>query len=185
MLTGPRVEGSRRRELQIEADKTILVRTLKYDGFEHRRWSARVLKCDFPLLVLDAAFDETIEHEFLGTINSGTLSTEYYWLDRWYNVFRFSGPDQQLKSYYCNVNMPPNIDGSTLSYIDLDIDILVKPDLTYQILDLDDFETNAERYAYPAAVRDNVQQAVIDLVRLIETHTFPFSSDSHGFKTTT
>ena len=147
---------------------------LKYDGREHRRWPARIAKTVGPLLVLDAVFDEEIEHDLLGTISSGTISTEYYWLDRWYNVFRFSDPDQNLKKFYCNINIPPQFDGRVLSYIDLDIDVLVEPDLTYKILDEDDFEHNAVRYVYPEEVQANARQALAELIALIESRSFPF-----------
>lgn len=153
----------------------ILVRVLKYDGVEHRRWPARIAKLDGSLLVLDAVFEDEIEHDLLGTISSGTISTEYYWLDRWYNVFRFSNPDGELKNYYCNVNQPPGFDGRVLSYIDLDIDVLVAPDLTYKILDVEDFEENARRYAYPDEVQANARRAVDELTRLIESRAFPFN----------
>jgi protein associated with RNAse G/E len=148
---------------------------LKYDGHEHRRWSAQIAKVESPLLVLDAIFAEEIQHDLLGTISRGTVSTEYYWLDRWYNVFRFSDPDRTLKSFYCNVNMPPYFDGRVLSYIDLDIDVLVAPDLTYKILDADDFEENARRYGYPEEVQANARQALAELTGLIETGSFPFN----------
>jgi protein associated with RNAse G/E len=105
-------------------ESNIVVSVLKYDGLEHRRWPARIARTEGPLLVLDAVFEDEIEHDLLGTISSGTISTEYYWLDRWYNVFRFSDPDGRLKNYYCNVNQPPRFDGRVLSYIDLDIDVL-------------------------------------------------------------
>ena len=160
----------------IDSEKRILVRTHKYSGVEHRRWSAQLLKYQPPLLILDAEFDEDIEHDLLGTIASGTLSTEYYWLDRWYNVFRFSDRDQVLKSFYCNINMPPTFDGQILSYIDLDIDILVNPDFSYQVLDIDDFEANATSYNYPIEVRENVQLALGEVIQLIETQAFPFGS---------
>ena len=127
------------------------------------------------LLVLDAAFDEEIEHDLLGTIASGTISTEYYWLDRWYNVFRFSDESRNLKSFYCNVNMPPRFDGRILSYVDLDIDVLVKPDYSYQVLDLEDFEENARRYNYPIEVQDNAHGALAELISLIEARAFPFN----------
>jgi len=153
----------------------ILVSVLKYDGCEHRRWPARIAKIEGPLLVLDAVFEDEIEHDLLGTISSGTISTEYYWLDRWYNVFRFSDPDRRLKNYYCNVNQPPSFDGRVLSYIDLDIDVLVAPDLTYKILDVEDFEENARRYAYPDEVQANARRAVDELTGLIESRTFPFN----------
>jgi len=147
----------------------------KYDGVEHRRWPAKIAKFEGPLLVLDAVFDEEIEHDLLGTISSGTISTEYYWLDRWYNVFRFSDPAGTLKNFYCNVNQPPAFDGRVLSYIDLDIDVLVAPDLTYKILDVEDFESNAATYHYPKDVQLNARRAVTELIELIEARSFPFN----------
>jgi hypothetical protein len=155
---------------------------LKYDGREHRRWPARIAKAVGPLIVLDAVFDEEIEHELLGNVSSGTISTEYYWLDRWYNVFRFSSADWVLQKFYCNINTPPQFDGRILSYIDLDIDVVVEPDLTYRILDEDDFEQNAKSYAYPEEIRANARRALAALIGLIESRSFPFD---YGFKTTT
>jgi len=155
-------------------ESDVVVQVLKYDGREHRRWRARVAKQEETLLILDAVFEDEIEHDLLGTISSGTISTEYYWLDRWYNVFRFSDPDRKLKNFYCNVNQPPSFDGHVLSYIDLDIDVLVAPDLTYKILDLEDFEANAERFAYPEDVQANAHGALKELTELIEARAFPF-----------
>jgi uncharacterized protein len=111
----------------------------------------------------------------LGTIPIGTLSTEYYWLDRWYNIFRFSDSEHKLKRFYCNINMPAQFDGSTLSYIDLDIDVLVEPDLSYKILDLQDFEANARRYDYPVEVQSEAHRSLAELVDLIETRSYPFN----------
>jgi uncharacterized protein len=156
-------------------ENNVVVSVLKYDGLEHRRWPARIARIDGPLLVLDAVFEDEIKHDLLGTISSGTISTEYYWRDRWYNVFRFSDPDDELKNYYCNVNQPPSFDGRVLSYIDLDIDVLVAPDLTYKILDVEDFEVNARRYAYPEEVQVNARRALSELTGLIEARAFPFT----------
>ncbi|HET6978615.1 MAG TPA: DUF402 domain-containing protein [Pyrinomonadaceae bacterium] len=156
-------------------DQSIVVSVRKYDGVEHRRWPAKIARIDEPLLVLDAVFNEEIEHDLLGTISSGTISTEYYWLDRWYNVFRFSDPAGTLKNFYCNVNQPPVFDGQILSYVDLDIDVLVAPDLTYKILDVEDFEENAKRYSYPNDVQLNARRALSELIELIEARAFPFN----------
>ena len=125
--------------------------------------------------MLDAVFGEEIQHELLGTISSGTISTEYYWLDRWYNVFRFTDSNGKFQNFYCNVNQPPSFDGRVLSYIDLDIDVLVAPDFTYKILDVDDFEENAKRYAYPDEVQANARQALAELISIIEARAFPFN----------
>jgi protein associated with RNAse G/E len=166
----------------IENGDAIVVSVLKYDGREHRRWPASISETVGPLIILDAVFDEEIEHDLLGKVLSGTISTEYYWLDRWYNVFRFSSSDQVLQKFYCNINAPPQFDGRVLSYVDLDIDVLVEPDLTYRILDEDDFEENARRYGYPEEIRANARRALTEVIGLIESRAFPFD---YGFETTT
>ena len=160
-----------------EWDKAeVSVRVLKFDGTQHRSWRARVMRCDGALLVLYAAFEEEVQHSQLGLIERGTVSIEYYWLDRWYNVFRFLEPDGRVSNFYCNVNMPPRFDGSMLTYIDLDIDIVVSPDLSYEILDMDEFETNAERFMYPLDVLRSARGALREIVALIESREFPFDS---------
>jgi protein associated with RNAse G/E len=144
--------------------KPVVVRVCKYDGKEYRRWSARLAQQVGPLIVLDAVFDEEVQHDLLGKIPLGTISKEYYWLDRWYNVFRFSD------RFYCNVNKPPTFDGAVLTYVDLDIDVLVESDFSYRILDLEEFEANE----YTAEVEYNARQALQELIALVETRSFPF-----------
>ena len=156
------------------ANKTILVQTFKYDGTEHRSWSAQLVSQDGPLLVLDGKFEVEVQHDQLGFIACGTHSLEYYWLDRWYNIFRFGRPDGSVRNFYCNVNVPPTFDGEVLQYADLDLDILVNPDFSYRILDADDFERNSREYGYPADVQANARRAVDELVNMIETRKFPF-----------
>ena len=154
----------------------IEVRAYKYDGVLHRTWNADLISHAGSLIVLDAKFPEEIVHDLLGTIASGTRSLEYYWLDRWYNVFRFAQPNGQLRNYYCNVNVPPTLAGDVLSYVDLDLDILVDPDFSYRILDVEDFERNIEVYGYSAEVQANARKALEDLVSMIETRAFPFNT---------
>lgn len=142
----------------------VLVRVCKFDGHEYRRWPARLAQQVGPLIVLDAVFGEEVNHDLLGTIHAGTVSKEYYWLDRWYNVFRFSN------RFYCNVNTPPVFAGAVLTYVDLDIDVLVEADFSYRVLDLEDFAASE----YPADVEENARRALHELVELIETRSFPF-----------
>ena len=154
--------------------QAITVRTYKYDGTEHRRWQAQISLQQDSLIVLDARFEEEIQHPLLGTIAPQTLSVEYYWLDRWYNIFRFIEPAGGLRNYYCNVNVPPTFHENVLSYIDLDIDILVAPDFSYSILDEDEFAVNAARFNYPTEVRRRSHEALAELISLIEKRAFPF-----------
>ncbi len=138
---------------------------LKHDGTERRRWFGRVASHDGPLIVVDAVFDEEVQHDLLGTIAQGTVSKEYYWLDRWYNVFRFAD------RFYCNVTQPPELRDGVLTYVDLDIDVLVEADFSYQILDEEDFAAAS----YPAEIQNCARQGVEELIRRIENRSFPFN----------
>lgn len=160
---------------KVTAPEQITVRVLKYDGSEYRRWNATIAQREGPMIVLDAEFESDVHHYLLGDIPRGTRTIEYYWLDRWYNVFQFLDHKVGTRLYYCNVGAPPTIDGRVLSYVDLDIDILVRPDLSYQLLDLEEFESNARRWNYSDETRRQALASVTRLVSMIEGHQFPFS----------
>ena len=163
--------------MPVTAPDPVTVRVLKYDGTEYRRWDATLARQQDQMIVLDAEFEFDVEHHLLGGIPRGTRTVEYYWLDRWYNVFRFLEADGTTKLLYCNVNMPPTICRGVLSYIDLDIDILVRPDCSYQILDLEEFAVNAARYGYSEQVKTRAHEAVNELISMIKARQFPFASN--------
>ncbi len=152
----------------------IVVRSCKQDGRVHRSWPARVARREGPLIVLEAFFAEEVRHSLIGTIEAGTLSTEFFWTNRWYSVFRFHTPEGRLLKFYCNINTPPTFESGALTFVDLDVDVLVQPDLTYELLDEDEFERHAELYGYTAAYRAAVQEALDELRHLIEHRQFPF-----------
>lgn len=159
---------------KVTEPEQITVRVLKHDGREHRHWSARIARREGSMLVLDAEFESDVQHHLLGSILRGTRTVEYYWLERWYNIFQFLDQKGDTRLYYCNVGAPPTLDGNLLSYVDLDIDILVRPDLSYQLLDLEEFESNARRWNYSEETRRKALESVTDLVSMIEGHQFPF-----------
>lgn len=160
---------------EVTASERITVRALKYDGSESRRWTATISRKEGPMIVLDAEFEYDVQHHLLGEIPRGTQTIEYYWLDCWYNVFQFMDNEGSTRLYYCNVSAPPKLEGDVLSYVDLDIDLLVQPDLSYQLLDREEFETNAERWSYSAETRRQALASVTELVSMIEARRFPFS----------
>jgi hypothetical protein len=153
----------------------IVVHSCKHDGRVHRSWPARVARREGSLIVLDALFAEEVRHSLIGTIEAGTVSTEFFWTDRWYCVFRFQKPSGELLKFYCNINTPPTLESGVLTFVDLDVDVLVQPDHSYEVLDEDEFERHAELYQYPDYYRFRVHEALDEIRRLIENRQFPFS----------
>jgi protein associated with RNAse G/E len=154
--------------------RNVKVRALKFDGQLHREWQARFVAQAGSRIIVEGVFEEEIRHPQLGLIAPGTHSTEYYWTDRWYSVFRFQEPSGTLRNYYCNINLPAKFDGGLLTFVDLDIDLLVAPDFSRRVLDEDEFAANAARYLYPASVREMVPRALAELNEIIERRDDPF-----------
>ena len=71
----------------------------------------------------------------------GDRFVEYYYSDRWYNIFViYDRDDGQIKGWYCNVGMPAVIEDSIVSYVDLALDLWVSVDGKQTVLDEDEFE---------------------------------------------
>ena len=149
---------------------SIVVKNL--DGSIRKTWNCRLLEQRGTLLTFVGEFLEDVSHVELGLIRKGTVSYEVYWLDRWYNIFRFHEPDGSLRNYYCNVNMPPVYGGGILEYIDLDLDVLVWPDGRYEVLDRDEFDANSLRFKYSAEINGKAESALLELIKMAKTGDF-------------
>lgn len=158
-----------------EPNRKITINSRKFDGKIHRSWKADLLEQSDSLLIFVGEFEEEVQHSKLGVIRRETTSYEYYWLDRYYNIFRFHEPDGNLRNFYCNLNLPPQFENGVLNYIDLDIDVLVSKDFDIEILDREEFEENAELYGYSDELRTKIFGTLEEVLELIESRGFPFS----------
>ena len=130
---------------------TVISRS--YDLSIRRTWTAELVLQSPEALVLEGRFESEVRHSELGLIANGTRSRETFIFGEWFNHFAFFEPDGQLRNHYFNVSMPVKVAGSEVDYVDLDIDVVVWPEGTVGVLDLDEFEQNSARFAYPADVR--------------------------------
>jgi hypothetical protein len=93
------------------------------------------------LIILEAFFDrdETLVDDLL--LTRGDRFIEYYYNNRWYNVFEISAStDQQLKGWYCNICHPAVFSTISVKYQDLALDLLVYPTGHQVVLDENEFE---------------------------------------------
>lgn len=87
----------------------------------------------------------------------GDVMTEWFYDDRWYNVFKVEDDTgERLKGYYCNITRPAEISESTIAADDLALDVFVSPEGEITLLDEDDFAalplTDEERQSAREAV---------------------------------
>lgn len=152
----------------------IKVNSRKYDNSIHKSWTGELISLKDDLIKIKAIFDKDIDHPSLGFINKQTIAYEYFWLNKWFNIFRFHQPDGKLRNWYCNICVPPTYSDCTIDYVDLDIDIVVWPDFKHEILDLDEFESNTNYYNYSPSIRTKALETMKEIVTAIKKRQFPF-----------
>lgn len=104
----------------------------EYEGDEIKR--------DENSIVLEALFTRD-DMPFMDVVfKRGDRFVEYYYSDRWYNIFAvYDRDDGALKGWYCNVGKPAVIEDGVVSYVDLALDLWVSADGTQTVLDEDEF----------------------------------------------
>jgi protein associated with RNAse G/E len=107
--------------------------TYEYEGV--------MLSRDENSITLEAYFDRA-DMPFMDVVfKTGDRFVEYYYSDRWYNIFAIHDRDDgQIKGWYCNIGQPAVIEDGIVSYIDLALDLWVSTDGKQTVLDEDEFE---------------------------------------------
>lgn len=152
----------------------ILLRATKYDGTAHWIQPFTVQSDDGNMLVARYRARTPI-YTSRGEFRSPYDSCVYFWRDRWFNVFRLSRPQCGTALWYCNVTTPPVLEGTQLHYVDLDLDVQVRPDGCIELLDSDEFEEHKHKYGYPRDVVEHATEAAQDVANLARRGEFPFN----------
>lgn len=103
-------------------------------------YMGNLLSRDETTLVLEALFDRA-DMPFMDVVfKTGDRFVEYYYTDRWYNIFAIHDrDDDRVKGWYCNIGKPAMFDNGVVSYIDLALDLWVSANGRQTVLDEDEF----------------------------------------------
>ncbi len=92
--------------------------------------------------------------------DTGDRFVEWFYSDRWYNVFEIRTDGGGLKGWYCNIAQPADITAGSVACCDLLLDLWVAPDGSMRVLDEDEF------FAEPALDADTRATALAALAAL-------------------
>jgi protein associated with RNAse G/E len=136
--------------------------TYEYEG--------RLLNRDDHSLVLEAFFDRA-DLSFMDVVfRTGDRFVEYYYTDRWYNIFAVHDrDDDRIKGWYCNIGKPAVFEDGVVSYVDLALDLWVATDGRQTVLDQDEFEA----LALNEELRTGALQGLEELKQLFLNHKPP------------
>lgn len=101
----------------------------------------------------------------------GDTFVEWYYTDRWYNVFTlYDVDDGHHKGWYCNVTRPAELTANLIAADDLALDVFVSPQREILILDEDEFAA----LALPPQDQQAAWAAVESIKRAVAAYESPF-----------
>lgn len=161
--------------------RTLTIVSRKYDGAFRFSLSVELLHRSTMTLLGIGRPGRTVRR-WDGDRSSPYWSLEYLPLDRPYNIVSWYRADGSVEGHFCNVLAGQELADGTLSYVDLDLDVVVRPDGSYRVEDRDQFDRNAHAMGYPPELRALAHSALDELVALAEAgdHLFRCRSLEEG-----
>jgi protein associated with RNAse G/E len=147
----------------------------KYDQRLHYRMPVRLIDDDGERLRFHAPPGTPIDHITRGRKYSMEYASDmFFWRERWYNVYVNRQPDGAVHYFYCNVGLPPVIRDTTLSFVDLDLDVEMYPNGSFHVVDVGEFRAHSLEFGYPPEVRRAACKAMRDVVSEWRARRPPF-----------
>ncbi len=161
------------------------VESRSYDQLVRGRWSGCRLTSEVRLgdeSELEASSDCLRLWLPAGTLmNWGTGSrplryncVQFFWPRRWYTLSAFYD-GRVLRHTYASIIQPGEFVLDKLVYVDLDLSLLVRPDLTYEVLTQAEFEQAAYQLHYSEDTRVSALVALQTITNAIQLGTGLFA----------
>jgi hypothetical protein len=174
--------------------QTFLVESRSYDRMLRGSWQAYRLSETMPLG--DEWTDEMAQGAVRLWLPAGTQmrwstgmrplrsnGVQFFWPDRWYMLTAFYN-EQVLIHTYATIIEPAQIGPDRLTYVDLELSILVKPDLSYEILTQAEFEQAADMLHYSEETRISALMAQRTLTSSMQRSVGIFAAVPHALRQT-
>lgn len=157
------------------AGSKMQIQSYKHNGQLHRIWeNSTVLKATETIVI--GANDRTQVTESDGrTWVTREPAICYFHAKHWFNIIGMLRDDGI--HYYCNISSPFVYDDEALKYIDYDLDVKVYPDMTYDLLDEDEYEDHRQKMNYPVVLDRILHNNIEYLLRWVRQRKGPFAPD--------
>lgn len=150
----------------------IQIKSYKHNGLLHRIWQSNFVLSHMKNVVI-LANDKTRVIESDGrTWHTKEPAIVYFHTEKWFNIIGMIRNDGI--HYYCNMSSPFLYENESVKYIDYDLDVKVYPDMTYNLLDEDEYETHKNIMGYPRTLNSIINKEKHNLYDWIRQRKGPF-----------
>lgn len=155
--------------------KKIIIHSYKHDKSLHRIWkNAMILEDNDDFIIVANKRTKVVESTGRYWYTKEP-SVAFFFKNHWYNVIAIIKDDHI--TYYCNVGSPILMDDEALKYIDYDLDLKVNSDLSYKILDINEYKMHQQEMNYPEEIKKILAKEMLDLKNKIDKGLLPFDEE--------
>jgi len=173
----------------------IVVQSYKHDETLHRIWAnAHVVKHTPSVMIVANKRTKVIESNGRFWFTKEP-SVTWFFKDQWFNIIGILRPTGifyycNIASpfvfgilrptgifYYCNIASPFVLDEEALKYIDYDLDVKVRPDHSYKVLDRGEYNKHKQKMAYSKPLKAILERELQTIKSWIEHKEGPFDHD--------
>ncbi len=147
---------------------TITVRALKSDGHAYRWWTASVEFVDDDSVITLSHAGHRVYGPQGGWVSAFDVRT-IYWFERPFNLVEVYRPNGKLKQIYIHIASPARVDGTTLCYTDLELDVVWRPGRRPRVVDEQEFCAAAREYGYSVQFQNDCRRAANQALRLVRS----------------
>lgn len=158
---------------RLKVGEKIEATAYKHNGKMHRKWrTLSVIEHKEDVIILANKFAKVLEEDGKNWFTPEP-AVSFFYKDEFFNVIAMLKDDGIY--FYCNLSSPALIDAEGLKYIDYDLDVRVKPDFSYEILDEDEYAENKKNYNYPDDLKEVIKHTLEKLINKIVKKEMPFN----------
>ncbi|MDY0406881.1 DUF402 domain-containing protein [Virgibacillus sp. 179-BFC.A HS] len=156
-----------------DAESNMIIQAYKHNGTLHRVWkSTTILKRTETTVI--GANDKTLVTESDGrTWITREPAICYFHAQQWFNVIGMLRNDGIY--FYCNISSPFLMEENVLKYIDYDLDLKIYPDMTFSLLDEDEYEQHKKWMHYPKKLDKILYGQIEQLKSWVRQRKGPFA----------
>ncbi len=161
----------------------VVVRKLKFDGTVKSEWDADLVSGTGGewLVTLFDSERHAIRDDVPRTAGPQFFVLHYLNTVRPLSIqMPFSSAGRRDGDTKCDAALPARWNGRVIEFTDLDLDVMVNPDGTYYVRDVEDFEARSAAIGYTEEARQAAWKGVALALLLVKRKRYPFDGSAEA-----
>jgi protein associated with RNAse G/E len=161
--------------------KEIVIQAFKHPNIAHYEWCGDLLEVTDEYLLLHCKYGRELKHFSKDKVFiMKNESIELFSFKHWFTA-SCSVENNKISSYYCNIAQPSLFNGNSVSFVDLDLDMIKKENSDWKVVDEDEFIINSNKYNYGINLIEETERQLKLFQNRISNSLFPFDGSFDNY----